>query len=39
LIPVTLGNLIGGALIVPLFYHVAYMKAPAAAAAAKDAKA
>lgn len=38
LIPVTIGNLIGGALIVPLFYHVAYMKAPAPAAA-KDAKA
>lgn len=26
LIPVTIGNIIGGALIVPLFYHVAYMK-------------
>jgi len=39
LIPVTIGNLIGGALIVPLFYHVAYMKAPTAAAPTKDAKA
>lgn len=29
LIPVTIGNLIGGALIVPLFYHVAYMKVSA----------
>lgn len=38
LIPVTIGNLIGGALIVPLFYHVAYMKA-AAAAASKEVKA
>ncbi|MGI6585779.1 MAG: formate/nitrite transporter family protein [Gracilibacteraceae bacterium] len=38
LIPVTIGNLIGGAVIVPLFYHVAYMKAPGAAAA-KDVKA
>lgn len=27
LIPVTIGNIIGGALIVPLFYYVAYMKA------------
>lgn len=26
LLPVTLGNIIGGALIVPLFYYVAYMK-------------
>ncbi|MEA4847039.1 MAG: formate/nitrite transporter family protein [Clostridiaceae bacterium] len=26
LIPVTIGNLIGGAIIVPFFYHVAYMK-------------
>ncbi len=26
LIPVTIGNLIGGAVIVPLFYHIAYMK-------------
>jgi formate/nitrite transporter len=26
LVPVTIGNLIGGAIIVPLFYHVAYMK-------------
>jgi formate/nitrite transporter len=39
LIPVTIGNLIGGALIVPLFYYVAYMKTSASAAAAKDAKA
>jgi formate/nitrite transporter len=38
LLPVTIGNLIGGALIVPLFYYVAYMKA-SAPAAAKDAKA
>jgi hypothetical protein len=38
LIPVTIGNLIGGALIVPLFYYVAYMKT-SAPAAAKDAKA
>ncbi len=29
LIPVTIGNLIGGAVIVPFFYHIAYMKAPA----------
>lgn len=33
LIPVTIGNLIGGALIVPAFYHVAYLKTPASAAA------
>lgn len=26
IIPVTIGNLIGGAIIVPLFYYVAYMK-------------
>jgi formate/nitrite transporter len=26
LLPVTIGNIIGGALIVPLFYYVAYMK-------------
>ena len=26
LLPVTLGNIIGGAMIVPLFYYVAYMK-------------
>lgn len=39
LIPVTIGNLIGGALIVPLFYHVAYMKAPGRIDTAKDAKA
>ena len=38
LIPVTIGNVIGGALIVPLFYYVAYMKT-SAPAAAKDAKA
>lgn len=38
LIPVTIGNLIGGALIVPFFYHVAYMKT-SAPAAAKDIKA
>lgn len=28
LLPVTIGNIIGGALIVPLFYYVAYLKAP-----------
>ena len=38
LLPVTIGNLIGGALIVPLFYYVAYMKT-SAPAAAKDIKA
>lgn len=38
LIPVTIGNLIGGAVIVPLFYHIAYTKA-SAPASAKDAKA
>lgn len=38
LIPVTIGNLIGGALIVPFFYHIAYMKA-SAPAASKDVKA
>lgn len=39
LIPVTIGNLIGGALIVPLFYYVAYMKGSLPAAASKDTKA
>ncbi|HYE81775.1 MAG TPA: formate/nitrite transporter family protein [Clostridia bacterium] len=38
LIPVTLGNLIGGAIIVPFFYYVAYMKG-SLVAPAKDAKA
>jgi formate/nitrite transporter FocA (FNT family) len=38
LLPVTIGNLIGGALIVPLFYYVAYMKT-STPAAAKDIKA
>jgi len=38
LIPVTIGNLIGGALIVPLFYHIAYLKT-SAPTVAKDAKA
>jgi len=38
LIPVTIGNLIGGALIVPLFYHIAYIKT-SAPTVAKDAKA
>lgn len=28
LIPVTIGNIIGGALIVPLFYYLAYVKTP-----------
>lgn len=32
LIPVTIGNLIGGAIIVPLFYHIAYLKTSAPAA-------
>ncbi len=39
LIPVTIGNLIGGSLVVPLFYHVAYMKTAAPVAAEKDVKA
>lgn len=39
LIPVTIGNLIGGAVLVPLFYHVAYLKAAAPVSSAKDAKA
>lgn len=39
LIPVTIGNLIGGAVVVPLVYYVAYFKSDAAAAAAKNAKA
>ncbi len=37
LLPVTIGNIIGGALIVPLFYHVAYMKT--SAPVSKDGKA
>jgi len=38
LLPVTIGNLIGGALIVPFFYYVAYMKS-ASLIPARNAKA
>lgn len=39
LIPVTIGNIIGGALVVPMVYYVAYVKVKEPVATSKDAKA